>query len=131
MQRLVRDLNDLYRRTPALWALDHDPAGFEWLDAEDADHNVLAFLRRDGAGNQVAVVVNFAGTPHEGYRLALPHGGRWREVLNTDAEVYGGSGVGNLGEVESEPRPWKGRASSVVLRVPPLGALYLEPVPTD
>ena len=131
VQRLVRDLNDLYRRTPALWALDHDPAGFEWLDAEDADHNVLAFLRRDGAGNQVAVVVNFAGTPHEGYRLALPHGGRWREVLNTDAEVYGGSGVGNLGEVESEPRPWKGRASSVELRVPPLGALYLEPVPED
>ncbi|MGW6005033.1 1,4-alpha-glucan branching protein GlgB [Oerskovia enterophila] len=131
VQRLVRDLNDLYRRTPALWALDHDPAGFEWLDAEDADHNVLAFLRRDAAGHQVAVVVNFAGTPHEGFRLALPHGGRWREVLNTDAEVYGGSGVGNLGEVESEARPWKGRASSVVLRVPPLGALYLEPVPTD
>ncbi|WP_336706516.1 1,4-alpha-glucan branching protein GlgB [Oerskovia sp. USHLN155] len=128
VQRQVRDLNELYRRTPALWALDHDPAGFEWLDAEDADHNVVAYLRRDAAGNQVAVVVNFAGTPHEDYRLALPQGGAWREVLNTDAEVYGGSGVGNLGEVHAESRPWKGRAHSVSLRVPPLGALYLEPV---
>ena len=127
VQRQVRDLNALYRRTPALWALDHDPAGFEWLDAEDADHNVIAYLRRDAAGNQVAVVVNFAGTPHEGYRLALPQGGAWREILNTDAEVYGGSGVGNLGEVLAEARPWKGRAYSVTLRVPPLGVLYLAP----
>ena len=127
VQRQVRDLNELYRRTPALWALDHDPAGFEWLDAEDADHNVVAYLRRDAGGNQVAVVVNFAGTPHEGYRLALPQGGAWREILNTDAEVYGGSGVGNLGEVLAEARPWKGRAHSVTLRVPPLGVLYLAP----
>lgn len=129
VQRVVRDLNALYRATPALWELDHDPAGFEWLDADDADHNVLAYVRRGRDGSEVAVVVNFAGTPHEGYRVALPSGGAWREVLNTDAEVYGGSGVGNLGEVGAEPVPWKGRAYSAVLRVPPLGALYLVPSP--
>lgn len=86
-------------------------------------------MRRGRDGGEVAVVVNFAGTPHEGYRVALPSGGAWREVLNTDAEVYGGSGVGNLGEVAAEPVPWKGRAYSAVLRVPPLGALYLVPSP--
>ncbi len=73
--------------------------------------------------------MNFAGTPHEGYRVPLPSEGAWREVLNTDAEVYGGSGVGNLGEVEAEAVPWKGRAHSATLRVPPLGALYLAPAP--
>ncbi|MBN0041077.1 1,4-alpha-glucan branching protein GlgB [Cellulosimicrobium cellulans] len=129
VQRAVRDLNVLYRATPALWELDHDPAGFEWLDADDADHNVLAYVRRGRDGSEVAVVVNFAGTPHEGYRVPLPSGGTWREVLNTDAEVYGGSGVGNLGEVEAEAVPWKGRAHSATLRLPPLGALYLVPSP--
>ncbi len=78
VQRAVRDLNALYRATPALWELDHDPAGFEWLDADDADHNVLAYVRRGRDGSEVAVVVNFAGTPHEGYRVALPSGGAWR-----------------------------------------------------
>jgi len=71
--------------------------------------------------------VSFSGTPHEGYRLALPRGGAWREVLNTDAEAYGGSGVGNLGAVHAEAVPWKGRPHSVTLRVPPLGALFLVP----
>ncbi|WP_265521929.1 1,4-alpha-glucan branching protein GlgB [Oerskovia flava] len=126
--RTVRDLNATYRATPALWELDHDPAGFEWLDSDDADHNVLAYVRRARDGSEVAVVVNFAGTPHEDYRLPLPRGGAWRELLNTDAEIYGGSGVGNLGEVEAETVPWKGRAHSVPLRVPPLGVLFLTPV---
>lgn len=127
VQRLVRDLNTLYRDHPTLWALDHDPAGFEWLDASDADHNVLSFLRRDRDGNVMAVLINFSGVPHEGYRLPLPSGGRWREVLNTDAPVYGGSGVGNLGAVQAEEVPWTGRPYSVALRVPPLGALFFVP----
>ncbi len=127
IQRLVQDLNTLYRAEPALWTLDGSPDGFEWIDAQDADHNVLAYLRTDGAGRIVVAVVNFAGTPHEGYRVALPSGGGWREVLNTDADVYGGSGVGNLGHVEAEEVPHHGRPFSVRLRVPPLGAVLLVP----
>jgi 1,4-alpha-glucan branching enzyme len=124
---LVRDLNTVYAHQTALWQLDHSPSGFEWLDSDDADHNTLAYLRRDAVGGVVAVVVNFAGVPHEGYRIPLPSGGRWREALNTDAEIYGGSGVGNLGVVQAEPVPRHGRAFSATLRVPPLGALFLVP----
>ena len=110
-----------------MWALDHSPQGFEWIDANDADRNVLAYLRRDDRGNVVAVVVNFSGVPHEDYRLALPQGGTWIEAINTDAEEYGGSGVGNLGQVQARPEPHHGRAFSATLRVPPLGVLYLVP----
>jgi 1,4-alpha-glucan branching enzyme len=127
VQRVVRDLNQLYRAVPALWELDHDPAGFEWIDSGDADHNVLAYLRRDSSGRTVAVVINFAGVPHEGYRLALPQGGAWREALNTDAREYGGSGVGNLGAVHAEWAPHMGRQFSAVVTVPPLGGLFLIP----
>ncbi|RMI03309.1 1,4-alpha-glucan branching protein GlgB [Cellulomonas triticagri] len=127
VQAAVRDLNAFYQSHPALWALDHDPQGFEWIDANDADHNVLAYLRRDAEGGVVAVVVNFAGTPHEDYRLALPSGGTWVEALNTDAAEYGGSGVGNMGRVEARPEPHHGRAFSATVRVPPLGVLYLVP----
>ena len=125
--RLVKDLNALYRAEPALWAIDFDPAGFEWIDAGDAGANVLSFIRRDGAGREVVVAVNFAGTPHEGYRLGLPRGGAWREAVNTDAGVYGGSGVGNLGLVHSEPVRVHAQPHSVALRLPPLGALFLVP----
>ncbi|CAM3756081.1 1,4-alpha-glucan branching protein GlgB [Isoptericola cucumis] len=127
VQRLVRDLNALYRATPALWELDFEAGGFEWLDADDADHDTISYVRRDRAGRPVVVVVNFAGAPHEDYRLALPAGGDWTEALNTDAREYGGSGVGNLGRVEAQAVPSKGRAHSVSLRVPPLGALILTP----
>jgi 1,4-alpha-glucan branching enzyme len=123
----VRDLNRFYREHPAMWALDHSPQGFEWIDANDADRNVLAYLRRDDRGNVVAVVVNFSGVPHENYRLALPQGGTWIEAVNTDAEEYGGSGVGNLGQVQARPEPYHGRAFSATVRVPPLGVLYLVP----
>jgi 1,4-alpha-glucan branching enzyme len=127
VQRAVRDLNRFYRSHSAMWALDHSPQGFEWIDANDADRNVLAYLRRDDRGNVVAVVVNFSGVPHENYRLALPQGGTWVEAVNTDAEEYGGSGVGNLGQVEARPEPHHGRAFSATVRVPPLGVLYFVP----
>ena len=127
ISRLVTDLNRLYRAEPALWALDGNPAGFEWIDAQDAGHNVLTYLRRDGTGRVAAVVVNFAGTPHEGYRVGLPSGGTWIEALNTDADQYGGSGVGNLGQVHAVAEPVHGRPFSVTLRVPPLGTLILVP----
>jgi 1,4-alpha-glucan branching enzyme len=127
VSRLVGDLNRLYRGEPALWALDAQPSGFEWIDSQDAGHNVLAYLRRDGAGRSVAVVVNFAGTPHDDYHLGLPHAGVWREALNTDAEVYGGSGVGNLGQVTAYDDRRHGQPASARLRVPPLGVLFLVP----
>ncbi|MCL1871603.1 MAG: 1,4-alpha-glucan branching protein GlgB [Promicromonosporaceae bacterium] len=127
VQTLVRDLNALYKETPSLWERDFTPDGFEWIDSNDADHNTLAYIRKDAAGNPAVVVVNFAGIPHEGYRLALPQGGAWKEALNTDAENYGGSGVGNMGQVAAEPVPWHGRSHSASVRVPPLGALVLIP----
>ncbi len=127
ISRLVTDLNGFYRREPALWVLDKDPRGFEWVDAQDSDHNVLSYIRRDGTGRTVVVVVNFAGTPHEGYRVGLPSGGTWVEALNTDADIYGGSGVGNLGQVQALDHPLHAQPFSVTLRVPPLGALFLVP----
>ena len=122
---LVRDLNSVYRAEGALWERDFDPAAFTWLDSDAADANIIAFLRRGTDGRDVAVVVNFADTVHEGWRLPLPTGGTWTEILNTDAADYGGSGVGNLGGVTAEDQPWKGQRFSVPLRVPPLGAIYL------
>lgn len=125
---LVRDLNKIYTEQPALWADDFSHAGFQWLEAGDGDHNTISFLRL-GEGQVVAVVINFAGTAHEGYRVALPHGGDWVEVLSTDASEYGGSGVTNAGTLTAQPVPWAGRAHSVELRVPPLGAVILTPSP--
>jgi 1,4-alpha-glucan branching enzyme len=127
LQQLVRDLNRVYRENPALWKLDSDPGGFEWIDANDTVHNTFSFVRHDGTGGMLVSVVNFSGGPQEGYRIGVPHVGTWLEVLNTDAVQYGGSGVGNLGSVESEPLPWHGMPASVVLRVPPLGAVWLVP----
>jgi 1,4-alpha-glucan branching enzyme len=127
LQQLVRDLNRTYREHPALWALDNDPAGFEWIDANDTAHNTFSFVRHDRTGGSLVSVVNFAGGPHEGYRIGVPQVGTWLEVLNTDAVQYGGSGVGNLGKVEAEAVPWHGMPASVVLRVPPLGAVWLSP----
>ncbi|HEY8453690.1 MAG: 1,4-alpha-glucan branching protein GlgB [Micromonosporaceae bacterium] len=127
VQRLVRDLNLVYRDDPALWSRDTTPEGFSWIVADDAGHNTIAFERTGSDGSVLVCVVNFAGVPHEGYRLGLPREGVWREVLNTDAEVYGGSGVGNLGAVTAGPEPAHGRPASAVLRIPPLGALWLRP----
>ncbi|MFC0673401.1 1,4-alpha-glucan branching protein GlgB [Brachybacterium hainanense] len=126
-QQLVRDLNHLMRSHPALYERDQDPAGFEWLIGDDGEHDTVAFLRRDGQGEPLAVVVNFSPTPWHEYRIPLPEGGSWLEVLNSDAPVYGGSGVGNLGRVHAERVPMHGREHSVRLSVPPLGAVVLAP----
>ncbi|MCD1145858.1 1,4-alpha-glucan branching protein GlgB [Kocuria sp. LUK] len=127
VQELVRSLNGLYRATPALYERDNDPAGFEWIDAGDAGRNTLSFTRWDEQGNPLVCVANFAGNPHEGFRLGLPWAGEWTEVLNTDAEHFGGSGVGNLGKVVAEEGAHNGKPASAVLTVPPLAVLYLKP----
>jgi 1,4-alpha-glucan branching enzyme len=133
--RLVSDLNRLYRETSALWSKDSDPEGFRWIDANDAPGNVYSFLRFGAddaapAGSVLACVTNFAAVPHEGYRIGLPFAGRWQEIVNTDADMYFGSGVGNFGGVEAVGDPCHGMPASAVLRVPPLGALWLRYAPT-
>jgi 1,4-alpha-glucan branching enzyme len=175
VQRLSRDLNAIYRRTPALWQLDSSPQGFSWIDANDAQGNTLSFLRmselpravtaagaaaqagpdasgpaasgpaasgpaasgpdasgpdasgRGEPGGMIACIANFSALPHLQYKVGLPRAGRWREILNTDAAIYGGSGVGNLGGVEAVPEPWHGRPASATITVPPLGVLWLTP----
>jgi 1,4-alpha-glucan branching enzyme len=129
---LVKDLNSVYRSHPAMWELDHVAEGFQWIDANDAAGNTFSFLRfgptgPDGVQPTLASITNFSGGPHYAYRLGLPHPGQWSEILNTDAEAYGGSGVGNLGSVQAEPVPWHGQPYSALLTVPPLGAVWLEP----
>ena len=125
LQRLVTDLNAAYRQLPSLWREDYSPAGFSWIDANDAFGNVISFLRFAQDAPTVACVVNFSGEPHYDYRVGLPSAGRWREMINSDATDYGGSGVGNMGLVESVAVPWHGRPTSAVLTVPPLGMLWL------
>ncbi len=129
VSRWAADLNRLYQAVPALHMLDNDPAGFEWVDLHDAENSVLAYLRRSAPGlddGAVLVAVNFTPIPREGYRLGVPCGGTWRELANSDAGEYGGSGVGNLGAVEALQEPSHGRPWSVCLTLPPLGIVMLE-----
>jgi 1,4-alpha-glucan branching enzyme len=125
IHRLVQDLNRTYRATPAIWTQDTTPNGFRWITSEDSQHNAFSFLRLAPDGAAMACIVNFAAIPHHDYRIGLPRTGTWREVVNTDSDLYGGSGVGNMGAVEAEPLPWHGLPASASLNVPPLGALWL------
>jgi 1,4-alpha-glucan branching enzyme len=128
IQRLVRDLNHAYKDEPALWELDFDPTGFYWIEANDAENNVVAFARRDTDNDRVVVVVaNLAPTPRHGYRLGLPRSGRWREALNTDSSFYGGTDTGNYGGVVAEPLGWHSQPFSAELSLPPLGVLWMVP----
>jgi 1,4-alpha-glucan branching enzyme len=126
-------MNEAYREQEALWRRDFSPEGFGWIDAADSDGNVLAFLRFPGGdgdlegARSIACLANFSGDPHPDYRIGLPAAGRWREVINTDAAEYGGSGVGNFGEIEAVDTPWHGQPASATLILPPLGVLWLAP----
>jgi 1,4-alpha-glucan branching enzyme len=127
VRQWLRDLNRHYLRTPALHEQDFRAEGFEWIDCADSANGVIAFLRRpreQGAWSLVAC--NFTPVPRVGYRLGVPFGGRWREALNSDAAEYGGSGMGNLGGVDAEPRPCHGRPHSLTLTLPPLGVVFFE-----
>jgi 1,4-alpha-glucan branching enzyme len=122
---LLRDLNVLYRGTPALHAADHDAAGIAWLAWDDAKNSVLSYLRKSER-DQVVVVLNFTPVPRHGYRVGVPAPGRYRELLNSDSAFYGGSNVGN-GAIVAQAVPHMGHAQSIVLSLPPLGALVLAP----
>ena len=125
VQLLVKDLNRAYRELPALHQRDGDGAGFAWVDANNAEQSVFAWLRHGEPGTaSVLVVVNFTPVPREGYRIGLPAPGRWAERLNTDAALYGGSGMGNLGGVAAVAEPWHGQPCSAVLTLPPLATLF-------
>jgi 1,4-alpha-glucan branching enzyme len=125
VQTLIMDMNRLYRDEQALHQLDCDGAGFEWLEANDAEASVLAWLRKGKGGTPpILVICNFTPTPREGYRLGLPAPGKWREILNTDAQIYGGSGMGNLGMIATEEVASHGRLYSAKLTVPPLATVW-------
>ncbi|WP_205574684.1 1,4-alpha-glucan branching protein GlgB [Indioceanicola profundi] len=126
VQNLVRDLNRLYRELPALHKLDCQPEGFEWLEGADSENSVLAFVRKDGEGNLVAVVCNFTPIVRQDYRLGVPSGGWWAERINTDAEVYGGSNVGNGGGLQADEIPAHGRPYSLNLTLPPLATMMFQ-----
>jgi 1,4-alpha-glucan branching enzyme len=124
LQRWVADLNRLYRAEPALHEVDFDAAGFEWIDCHATEESVIAFVRKPKRGRQVVVACNFTPVPRPNYILGVPQGGFWREALNSDATLYGGSGVGNFGGVESAPVPAHGRYHSVTVSLPPLATLF-------
>ena len=125
--RLIADLNTLYQSEPALHEVDFEWQGFEWLELHDWENSVLAFLRRGrDPGEMVIVVCNFTPIPRYDYRLGAPVGGFYRELLNTDSDIYGGSNLGNEGGVWAHPQPQAARPYEISLRLPPLGAVYLK-----
>jgi 1,4-alpha-glucan branching enzyme len=129
VQNLVELLNRTYRAEPALYDWDEDPAGFEWVDCCDAAASVLSFLRKGrNPADIILVVANFTPVPRIGYRLGVPSGGYWKELLNSDAQEYGGSGMGNMGGVQAEPIPSHSRPYSLNLTLPPLSILFLKPI---
>jgi 1,4-alpha-glucan branching enzyme len=127
LQRWVEQLNLIYRQHPALHELDTDPAGFEWIDCNDSENSIISLLRKgNSAQDEIMVVCNFTPVPRVGYRLGVPSGGFWTELLNSDAREYGGTGMGNLGGVQAMGRAVHGRPYSVELTLPPLGVLFLK-----
>ncbi|HET9060430.1 MAG TPA: 1,4-alpha-glucan branching protein GlgB [Acidimicrobiales bacterium] len=149
LKRMVAELNRIYLAEPAMWEQDFSPEGFRWIDASDADSNVLSFLRYRKAGEHgapqgaqgpgqaswpalpvsdvVACIANLSPVPRLGYRVGLPRGGRWTELLNTDAQEWGGSGLGNMGEVWAGEEGWHGQPFSAEMVLPPLAVVWLAP----
>ena len=128
LMTFVSELNRLYRTEPALHVNDVGLGGFEWIDANDDDNSVFVFLRKgDAAGDVVVAVFNCTPVPRHDYRVGVPKIDRWEEILNSDAEAFGGSGMGNLGGVTAEAVTWHGRTGSVRLTLPPLSAVFLRP----
>jgi 1,4-alpha-glucan branching enzyme len=127
IQRWVQDLNLLYRAEPALYELDCESSGFQWVDCSDAEKSIVSFIRRGRSTNDIFLVAfNFTPMPRINYRLGAPRGGFWQERLNSDADTYWGRGFGNLGGVEAAPLPLHGQPCSLTLTLPPLGAVFLK-----
>jgi 1,4-alpha-glucan branching enzyme len=126
IRRWLEDLNRTYRSEPALHELDIEPGGFEWIDANDATNSALSFLRKARDGSSIVVACNFTPVPRFTYRVGVPEGGTWHEILNSDAEIYGGSGLGNYGSVESLPIALHGRPRSLTVTLPPLAVVMFK-----
>jgi 1,4-alpha-glucan branching enzyme len=123
LRRLVQHLNYTYKSEPALWQQDDNYEGFEWIDFHDADNSVVSFMRKSRDGETIVFVVNATPIVRHDYRLGVPGPGFYREIINTDAETYGGGNVGNLGGVQSEDRQWMGREHSILIQLPPLATV--------
>lgn len=127
IHQLIKDINQLYRHEPALFERDFTPDGFEWIDLNDYNQGVISFMRKSADGkSKIVIVCNFTPGTWKDYSVGVPELGAWRELLNTDATTYGGSGQGNLGSVQAEARPFHGRPYSISLTIPPLGILFLK-----
>ena len=123
LSRLVQHLNQIYKEYPAFYELDDTSDGFEWIDFHDSDNSVVAFLRKSAGGQKLVFAMNATPVVRAGYRIGVPEAGCYRGILNTDAEVYAGSGVGNISTIHSEPVPWQGRDHSIQIVLPPLALL--------
>ncbi len=121
IQTLVKDLNALYKSTPALYQGDCSPQGFEWVDGSDDKNTILSYLRKDADGNPALVLANLTPVVRHGFRVGVPHAGAWQEVFNSDDVKYGGSGITNPSSCQSEPIEWQWREHSIVVELPPLG----------
>jgi 1,4-alpha-glucan branching enzyme len=127
MQLLVQDLNRLYRNSPTLHTHEFEWHGFEWIDCHDSHQSILSFVRKT-QDDFLVVIVNFTPVPRTEYRIGVPRGGVYREILNSDSHLYGGSNLGNGGEhLVAEETPWMGRPYSIKLTVPPLAGIVLKP----
>jgi 1,4-alpha-glucan branching enzyme len=127
VQQWVSDLNRVYRSEAALHEIDFEPSGFEWIDCNDADNSVISFIRRARSTDSIVLVVcNFTPVVRRHYRVGVPRGGFWKELLNSDAREYGGSGVGNHGGVMAEDAPWHNRPHSLKLDLPPLSVSFFK-----
>ncbi|PIE21232.1 MAG: 1,4-alpha-glucan branching enzyme [Arachnia propionica] len=132
LQRLIRDLNRIYRANPALYQLDSESAGFTWINADDPQHNTFSWVRHDEDGSAIACITNFSPEPLPEYVIGLPAAGTWEEILNTDVATYDGSGqYGNLGAVQAEEKPWGHFPATAQVCVPPLGAVWLRWEPRE
>jgi 1,4-alpha-glucan branching enzyme len=131
MQALIRQLNHCYRDLPALFEVDFEAQGFEWIDCDDAQHSIYAWLRRDRNGQFMICLCNFTPVVRTNYRLGVPMAGSYRVILNTDSEQFGGSGTGSMGQVQTQQHSAHGRAVSLELCLPPLATLWLQPGTID
>ncbi len=124
--QMMKDLNHIYKENSPFWEIDHYYTGFEWIWCDDADNSIVSFVRKDDHGNMILCVFNFTPVVRNDYRLGAPAHGAWKEIFNTDSELYGGSNVGNLGEVWTQDIPWQNRDCSLSIKLPPLAAVYFK-----